>query len=164
MTDNRVQKLIVAEATRQGIDPELALAVARTESSFNQNARSHAGAIGVMQLMPGTAADLGVNPYDLEENISGGLRYLKQQLNRFGSVEKALWAYNGGPGRVLKGNIPAESRAYSSKILNSLGIPSGAPEPGGQSWPGLPDSDQQLEPLTVAAIVAAAAAALVIVL
>lgn len=143
-----VQQLVVAEAQRQGIDPALALAVARTESSFNQSARSHAGAIGVMQLMPGTAADLGVNPYDLENNISGGLRYLKQQLLRFGSVEKALWAYNGGPGRVLKGTIPAESRAYSRKILSSL--------PAGTSG----TLDTEFEPVTIAALAIGAAAAL----
>lgn len=107
-TPEQVQPLIVQMAQRLGVDPDLALAVASRESRFNPAARSPKGAIGVMQLMPETAQELGVDPYDLAQNIEGGVRYLKQQLERFGgNVDLALAAYNAGPTRVAKlGRVP----------------------------------------------------------
>src|SRR5439155_5410272 len=124
-----VQSLVVQTAASLGVDPALALAVASAESGFNQNARSSAGAIGVMQLEPGTAAQLGVNPYDLAQNIRGGVQYLGQQLARFGDPALALAAYNWGPARVESAiaryggdwlsHAPGETRAYVSKILGS---------------------------------------------
>lgn len=113
--------IVREEAIRQGLpDPELAVRVARQESGGNQSARSPAGAIGTMQLMPGTAKELGVNPHDAADNIRGGVMYLKQQLDRFGSPELALAAYNAGPNRVAKlGRVPRikETQDYVSKIM-----------------------------------------------
>lgn len=107
------------EAQRQGIDPTLALRVARQESAFRTDAVSPKGARGVMQLMDGTARDLGVDPNDVDQNIEGGVRYLKKQLDDFGSPDLALAAYNAGPGAVRKyGGVPpyAETQDYVSRI------------------------------------------------
>lgn len=114
------QQMIIAAANKYGVDPSLALAVAQQESGFNQAAKGAAGEVGVFQLMPSTAADLKVNPYDLSSNIDGGVRYLGQQLNAFGGDPAyALMAYNAGPGRVAGGNIPASSIDYANTILSN---------------------------------------------
>jgi hypothetical protein len=111
-------------AIEEGLDPDLFLKLVQAESSFNPNAGSSAGAIGLAQLMPGTAAELGVDPYDPEQNLRGGARYLKQQLDRFGDPALALAAYNAGPGAVEEyGGIPpyAETQGYVQKILGAPG-------------------------------------------
>ena len=77
-------------------------AVAKTESAFDPNAVSHAGATGLMQFMPATAEEMGVDPLDPASAIDGAARYLTQNLRRFGSLELALAAYNAGPGRVAR--------------------------------------------------------------
>tara|TARA_R110002126_G_scaffold104541_1_gene238366 strand:- start:315 stop:1055 length:741 start_codon:yes stop_codon:yes gene_type:complete len=89
----------VAVALEQGIDPELALRVMYEESKGNQSAGSEKGARGLMQLMPGTAEELGVDINDALDNYTGGLKYLKQMTNQFG-LEVGLAAYNAGPGNV----------------------------------------------------------------
>lgn len=107
-------------ALREGLDPALLASLVWAESGFRPEVRSHAGAIGLAQLMPGTAAGLGVDPHDPEQNLAGGARYLKQQLERFGSPELALAAYNAGPNRVARsGGIPniAETRAYVPRVM-----------------------------------------------
>lgn len=112
------RSLVIDAARRHGVPEDLALRVANTESAFNQGAVSPKGALGVMQLMPGTARDLGVDPRDMRQNIDGGVRYLAQQLRTFGKPELALAAYNAGPGAVRKhGGVPpyAETQAYVRK-------------------------------------------------
>lgn len=108
-------------AKAEGLDVHLLRAVAWTESRGRQNAVSPKGALGIMQLMPGTAAELGINPLDPDANIHGGARYLARQLSRFQSVPLALAAYNAGPGAVLRwGGIPpyAETQTYVARILS----------------------------------------------
>lgn len=115
---------LIDVAKANEISPYLLEAVVWQESRWNPAARSPAGAIGLAQLMPGTARDLGVDPNDPLQNLSGGARYLRQQLNRFdGNVEKALAAYNAGPGRVMTaGGIPSipETQAYVRAIVARL--------------------------------------------
>lgn len=115
---------LVEVANANDISPYLLEAVVWQESRWNPAARSRVGAIGLAQLMPGTARDLGVDPNDPLQNLSGGARYLRQQLNRFdGNVEKALAAYNAGPGRVMTaGGIPSipETQTYVRAIVARL--------------------------------------------
>jgi|GEM_PF-159782 len=109
-------------ASDAGVDPALLAALVQHESGFRPDAVSHAGAIGLAQLMPGTAAGLGVNPRDPEENLAGGARYLREQLDRFGDVRLALAAYNAGPGRVSRaGGIPqiTETQNYVERVTST---------------------------------------------
>jgi len=112
-----IQDQIRETALRYGVDPALALAVAQQESGFNQGARGRAGEVGVFQLMPGTASDLGVNPYNETENIEGGIAYLSKLYRQFGDWTKALAAYNGGPGNMARGTTPPESWQYAQDVL-----------------------------------------------
>jgi soluble lytic murein transglycosylase-like protein len=108
-------------AFREGVDPELLLAVIEQESRWNPTARSKKGAYGFMQLMPNTAKELGVDRYQLVSNLVGGARYLKQQLDKYdGNVKLALYAYNGGSGNVDRGRIYREMRQYASAIMSDL--------------------------------------------
>lgn len=111
---------IESAAREAGVDPTLLAALVWAESGFRADAGSGAGAIGLTQLMPGTARGLGVDPHDPLQNLRGGARYLAQQLDRFGSPSLALAAYNAGPGAVAKhGGIPpySETRAYVPRVL-----------------------------------------------
>ena len=114
--------LIKEAAARYQVDPRLVAAVAQTESGGNQEAVSPAGAVGVMQLMPETAAGLWVNPYDKRQNIEGGAKYLRQMMDTFGGdVQKAVAAYNAGPQAVKEYNgIPPyrETQDYVNKVLD----------------------------------------------
>lgn len=108
-------------AKKYGLDPALLYSVGRAESGYNPNAISGKGAGGVMQLMPDTAAELGVkNNFDPKQNIDGGAKYLSWLLKKYdGDTDKALAAYNWGPARVDKhgvGNLPTETEAYIRKV------------------------------------------------
>jgi soluble lytic murein transglycosylase-like protein len=115
-------RLLEHAAASAGIDGRLFAALVWTESSFRPGAVSPSGAIGLAQLMPPTAADLGVDPHDPLQNVLGGARYVRQQLDRFGRVDLALAAYNAGPNRVARdGNvIPniVETQLYVLRILD----------------------------------------------
>jgi soluble lytic murein transglycosylase-like protein len=112
---------IDAAAAKYHVDPALLRGLIRQESNFNANAQSPAGARGLTQLMPGTAAALGVDPSVPAQAIEGGAKYLRQQLDRFGNdPAKALAAYNAGPGAVQRyGGVPpyAETQNYVRKVL-----------------------------------------------
>ena len=108
LADQNLSTLIEAAARKYKVDPKLVAAVAEVESNGNQDAVSSVGAIGVMQLMPDTAASLGVDPYNKQQNIEGGAKYLRQMLDTFGGdLKKAVAAYNAGPGAVKDyGGVP----------------------------------------------------------
>lgn len=119
---------IAAAARRHGVDPALLAALVWTESGFRPSAVSPAGAIGLTQLMPDTARSLGVDPRDPRQNLDGGARYLRQQLDRFGRVDLALAAYNAGPNRVAAaGGVPdiLETRLYVSRVLERRAVLAG---------------------------------------
>ncbi|HEY2217527.1 MAG TPA: lytic transglycosylase domain-containing protein [Solirubrobacteraceae bacterium] len=114
--------LIEAAATRNGVDPAVLHGLIQQESGFDPNSQSSAGAVGLTQLMPSTAASLGVSdPRNPAQSIEGGARYLAQMMQKFGgNVSDALAAYNAGPGAVQKyGGVPpyAETQQYVSKVL-----------------------------------------------
>jgi soluble lytic murein transglycosylase-like protein len=129
-----IADLIRRYSAANGVDYSLANAVAKRESGFNPTAVSKAGAMGIFQLMPGTARDLGVDdPFDAEQNIDGGTRYLSQLLSRYdGDYSKALAAYNWGMGHVDKSvtrygdswfqHLPGETSAYLDSILSAVGM------------------------------------------
>jgi soluble lytic murein transglycosylase-like protein len=114
-------------AAKYDISPALLEAVVWQESRWNELARSPVGARGLAQLMPGTAAQMGVDSADPVANLEGGARYLRLQLDAFGGdIEKALAAYNAGPARVMKaGGVPniRETRAYVAAIMGRLADP-----------------------------------------
>ncbi|MEE4288906.1 MAG: lytic transglycosylase domain-containing protein [Erythrobacter sp.] len=111
-------------SARFDLSPSLIEALVWQESRWRESAVSHAGARGLAQLMPGTARYLGVDPDDPMQNLEGGARYLREQLDRFdGDLEKALAAYNAGPGRVIRADgIPniRETKLYVAAIMGRL--------------------------------------------
>jgi soluble lytic murein transglycosylase-like protein len=120
----QIDQLVSQNAGRWGVDPALVKAIIANESGFNANATSKTGAQGLMQLMPGTAAGLGVtNSYDPGQNVFGGTRYIRGLLDRFhGDMRLAIAAYNAGPGAVEKYNgVPpyAETQNYVQNVLSS---------------------------------------------
>ena len=132
--NERIDSLIKLNAARFGVDPYLVFCVIEQESQFKYFARSPKGAMGLMQLMPGTARRLGVRrPYDAADNIMGGTRYLKELLDMFGGrVELVLASYNAGEGAVMKygRNVPPyrETREYVKKIGKRYGIDGRKPQ------------------------------------
>jgi soluble lytic murein transglycosylase-like protein len=142
MTITEIKVEIIAAAQRNGANALQALAQAKAESGFDQNAVSPAGAIGIFQIMPATAGELGINPYDALENIDGGTRYIRQVTNWFpGRLDLALAAYNWGVGNVNRmiggttsfhpastwpstatvlASVPNETRDYINRIIRYM--------------------------------------------
>jgi len=127
VVEDSVDSLVIQHAQRHALRPELVRAVIQVESGFNPRARSPKGAMGLMQLMPATARELGVtNPYDPAQNIRGGTTYLRQLLDRYDGDERlALAAYNAGAGAVDRygRNVPPyqETRDYVRRISLKAG-------------------------------------------
>lgn len=126
-TGHKFEGAVLEEAKRQGVDPNLALHVLYKETGNLKNpesARSHAGALGVMQIMPATAKDLGIDPLDPQQNIRGGVSYLKQMMDKYQDPVLAAAAYNAGPGRVDKAlksgygiaSLPRETQNYVPRM------------------------------------------------
>lgn len=170
-----LRDLITQQANAIGVDPAIALAVAQTESGTKQwtsnggLVTSSAGAQGVFQLMPGTAAGLGVDASDVNQNIQGGLTYLKQLFDKYGDWNTALAAYNFGPGNVDSGaSWPTETINYVKKILGfgatyATGlaqVAQNAPALPGISVSDISDSISSVSPAMVAIGVLAGVAAL----
>ena len=129
---NTVKAAIVKHALEMGVDPAIALSIARTESGFRHEAKSRHGAVGVFQLMPSTAKRMGLNPYLLNDNIRGGIMYYKMMYKMFGSMELALAAYNAGPGNVKRYNaVPpyAETKRFVNKIMTDYHNYKANPDP-----------------------------------
>lgn len=123
ITPEDVSAAILASSDRHAVSAAIVEAVAWQESRFNQAAISPKGARGIMQLMPATALDLGVDASDFRANIDGGTAYLARQMRRFGDLRLALAAYNAGPEAVDRyGGVPpyAETRGYVAAILARL--------------------------------------------
>jgi hypothetical protein len=128
-TRGRIEASIKKAAEKYGLSPALIHSVIKAESNFQVDAVSSAGAQGLMQLMPATARELGViDVFDIDANVDGGTRYLKQMLDRFGGdIKLALAAYNAGPGTVQRyGQIPSyrETRDYIDRVMRFAEIPS----------------------------------------
>ena len=127
---DRINNAIMKYSKEYGVDEKLIHSIIKHESNYDASAVSSAGAMGLMQLMPATAKDRGVqNPYDIEENIAGGVKHLRDYLSRYNNnIELALMAYNAGPGTVSRRGVesvedlykmPKETQNYGKKVMNS---------------------------------------------
>lgn len=136
-TRNRFEPLVQEHASRNNLRPDLVRAVIQVESGFNPRARSPKGAMGLMQLMPATAQELGVrNPYDPAENIRGGTIYLRRLLDRYeGNEELALAAYNAGSGAVDKHGRAVPPYRETRDYVKKVGSVAGAELPPARSGP-----------------------------
>ena len=133
INEDVVKETIVKHSIEMGVDPALALSIAKKESGFKHELRSPHGAVGVFQLLPSTAKRMGYNPYYLSENIKAGLTYYKMMYKMFGSTELALAAYNAGPGNVKRfgGQIPPyrETNRFVNVIMQDYKMQKANPDP-----------------------------------
>ncbi len=106
-----------------GVDPAIMLSIAKTESGFRQNAKGASGTVGVFQLLPSTARNMGLDPYKLEDNVKGGIIYYQSMYKRFGSMELAVAAYNTGPDAIKRCNytVPNHAKGFVSRIMTDYG-------------------------------------------
>ena len=133
INEDVVKETIVKHSMEMGVDPALALSIAKKESGFRHELKSAHGAVGVFQLLPSTANRMGYNPYYLNENIKAGLTYYKMMYKMFGSTELALAAYNAGPGNVKRfgGQIPPyrETKRFVNVIMQDYQNLKNNPDP-----------------------------------
>lgn len=133
ISEDVVKETIVKHSMEMGIDPALALSIAKKESGFKHELKSPYGAVGVFQLLPSTAKRIGFNPYYLSDNVKAGLTYYKMMYKMFGSTELALAAYNAGPGNVKKygGTIPPfqETKRFVNVIMQDYHNQKTNPDP-----------------------------------
>lgn len=126
---DRIEKAINDFSKKYGVDSKLIKSIIKIESDFNPNVSSCAGAKGLMQLMPENCESLGItNPFNIEQNIDGGIRHIKEYLDKYdGNIEMALMAYNGGPTRMMNRGVnsiadlykmPRETQNYVSKVMS----------------------------------------------
>ena len=115
-----IKQNIINQAKIMGVEPAIVLSIAKTESGFRQDIKSLGGHIGVFQLSPATAKHMGLDPYNVQDNIKGGIMYYKNMLKLFGSMELAVAAYNAGPEAVKRSNnsVPKHSQQFVSRIMN----------------------------------------------
>lgn len=136
-TKEQLQRMVIDAARRYGIDERIALAQIQRESGFNPNARGAAGEIGIAQFMPSTAAAYGLSPQDLFDPVKAldaWGRHMRDLLARYnGDYAKALAAYNAGPKRVDRNQIPASTRQYVAAILSAAGVDTPNPTQADQS-------------------------------
>lgn len=127
--DKRIENAVKLYSNKYGVDSNLIKAIIKTESNFDPNVVSSAGAKGLMQLMPENCRDLGItDPFNIEQNIEGGVKHIKEYIDRYnGDVEMALMAYNGGPTRMMNRGVksmddiykmPKETQNYVPKVMN----------------------------------------------
>ncbi|MBQ7764024.1 lytic transglycosylase domain-containing protein [bacterium] len=133
ISEEIVKDSIVKHSIEMGVDPALALSIAKKESGFKHELKSPYGAVGVFQVLPSTAKKIGFNPYYLNDNIKAGLTYYKMMYKMFGSTELALAAYNAGPGNVKKygGTIPPfrETKRFVNVIMQDYQHLKNNPDP-----------------------------------
>lgn len=114
-----VKQNIIDQANEMGVDPAIVLSIAKVESGFNQAAKGPGGHVGVFQLSPDTARLMGLDPYDLDDNIKGGITYYKKMYDKFGSIELATAAYNLGPEAIRRHNntVPHNTKKFVSMVM-----------------------------------------------
>ena len=117
-TQTEVRDAIIKQSKELGVEPAIMLSIAKNESGFRQEARG-GNNVGVFQLLPATAKRMGLNAYDLNDNIKGGILYYKSMYNMFGSMELAVAAYNTGAGAIKRNNnqVPSYAQGFVNRIM-----------------------------------------------
>ncbi len=166
MTVTDAQARVAYWATAYGVPVQTALAVAQRESGFSSSARGASGEVGVMQLMPATSASLGVDPFNPEQNIEGGVRLLRDEYARFGDWSYALAAYNCGAACAARGpdHWPPSTYRYVSETvgLSAMSVAPNGGDAGGSVWDWAPDGQTGAPGGVTLAIIAAALGALLL--
>lgn len=151
INEDVVKETIVKHSVEMGVDPALALSIAKKESGFKHELKSAHGAVGVFQLLPSTAKRMGYNPYYLSENVKAGLTYYKMMYKMFGSTELALAAYNAGPGNVKRygGQIPPyrETKRFVNIIMQDYKDMKNNPDPAIAKYSQTPAIAPEVKPV-----------------